>query len=102
MEHYRDHREIILVLTAPRRGKKQDAPYAPADRSKVRGYVQSISATWAFALVWDGTGQAHVPLALVRAIRIPFMINNPEDGEPVAAPPPRGVIELPESQLSLW
>lgn len=101
MDAWRTRREVIVVLTAPRAGKREDAPHAPADRSRVRGYVQSVAATCAFALLWDGVADAHIPLALVRAVRVPHFAA-PEDGAPVSAPPPRVVIELPESQLSLF
>lgn len=69
-------REVIVVCAA--------------DRQRVRGYVQHVAPTDAFALVWDGRGDAHVPLALVLAVRRPHF-SAPEDGgrvEPPERPPP--------------
>jgi hypothetical protein len=93
-------REIIVVLTAPRGAPREGAVGAPPDRSRIRGYVRSVAATAAFALLWDGTGDSHVPLALVRSVRKPHF-NAPEDGTPVVPPPPREVVIL-YNQLSLF
>lgn len=75
-------------------------PGAPADRARVRGYVRSVAPTCAYALVWDGTDDAHIPLALVRTVRRPHF-SSPEDGDPVTPPPPREVVVL-EHQLTLF
>lgn len=100
MTAWAKNQEIIVVLRAPRAALRDDAPGAPADRSRVRGYVRSIAPTCAFALMWDGTDDAHIPLALVRAVRRPYF-DNPEDGEHVTPPPPREVVVLTH-QLTLF
>lgn len=92
--------EIIVVLTPPRGEPREGALGAPADRSRVRGYVRSVAATCTYALMWDGTADAHIPLALVTAVRRPHY-DAPEDGASVAPPPPREVVVL-EHQLSLF
>lgn len=100
MAAWAKQQEVIVVLTAPRGAPREGALDAPADRSRVRGYVLSVAATCAFALMWDGADDAHIPLALVRAVRRPHF-NAPEDGDPVSPPPPREVLVL-EHQLSLF
>jgi hypothetical protein len=54
---------------------------------RVRGYVEHVAATNAFALVWDGTETVHVPLALLPSIRRPHY-HEPLDGQAVAPPTP--------------
>jgi hypothetical protein len=49
----------------------RDVSDAPADRARVRGYVEHVAPTDAFALMWDGSGVAHIPLAVVAAVRKP-------------------------------
>lgn len=93
-------REVIVVLMAHRATSRIDLPGAPADRSRVRGYVRSVAPTCAYALVWDGIDDTHIPLALVRAIRRPYF-NSPEDGESVPPPPLREILIL-EHQLTLF
>jgi hypothetical protein len=83
-------REVVLVL-----GRAAGRP------PRVRGYVQHVAATGAFALVWDGGGESHVPLALVRAVRRPHF-HEARDGGAVAPPPlrPRAPAQLP-GQLTM-
>lgn len=83
-------REVVVVLM----------PAADRPR-RLRGYVQRVAATDAYALVWDGVAEAHVPLALVLAVRSPHF-SAPEDGDPVGPPPVRVVRALLEGQLSLF
>lgn len=95
-------RETIVILTSPRAGVRPAVPGvmgAPADRARVRGYVTSVAATGAYALLWDGVGETHIPCALVADVRRPYFAN-PEDGLPVTPPPPRVVIVL-DNQLDL-
>lgn len=53
-------------------------------RRRVRGYVTHVAPTDAFALVWDGAGELHVPLGLVRSVRRPHF--HEDAGAPVARP----------------
>lgn len=72
-------REVVVVL----------------DRGgRVRGYVEHVSPTDAFALVWDGHGPAHVPLALVVAVRRPHL-HEDAMSDAVPPPPPRARVPLP-------
>jgi hypothetical protein len=70
--------EVVLVMAA--------------DRERLRGYVEHVASTGAFALVWDGSHAVHAPLALVRAVRRPTAFqpghaqHEPADGEPVGQP----------------
>lgn len=52
---------------------------------RVRGYVQHVAPTDAFALVWDGTATVHVPMSLAPSVRRPHF-TEPLDGAPVAPP----------------
>lgn len=68
-----------------------------------RGYVEHVSPTSAYALLWDVSGLLHVPCALVRAVRRPHE-HEPAWGEAVARPAadPREAIALPMAgQLAL-
>lgn len=56
-----------------------------ADRGRVRGYVEHVAASNAYALIWDGIGNAHVPLSMVATVRYPHF-HEPLDGERVARP----------------
>jgi hypothetical protein len=59
-----------------------DVRDAPADRARVRGYVEHVAASSAFAKLWDGSGDVHVPLVRVASVRRPHF-NEPLDGSPV-------------------
>lgn len=72
-------REVVLVCDG--------------DVSRVRGYVEHVAPTDAFALMWEGAGLAHVPLARVSAVRRPHF-DEPLDGCPVTPPPFR--VRVPE------
>jgi hypothetical protein len=78
-------RQVALVLKAGR----------------VRGYVEHVAATGAYALVWDGRDVVHVPLALVLAVARPHFHEDagtllPRGRDPVLlGPPPH------EGQLAL-
>ncbi len=74
------HREVVVVLDR--------------QAGRVRGFVEHVSATNAYALVWDGHGTVHLPCALVRAVRVPHE-HETAWGEPVAPPPPRSIVALP-------
>lgn len=65
---------------------------------RVRGYVQHVSATDAFALIWDGVREMHIPLVVVSNIRRPHF-SEPLDGEPVPRPPERKTIYVFSGQL---
>ena len=85
--------EVVLVLERSRR----------VSEPRVRGFVEHVSPTNAFALVWDGEGTQHVPCQVVAAVRSPHF-SEPLDGPPVAPPPARAAIALPHvhpGQLTL-
>lgn len=72
-----------------------------ADRPRIRGYVEHVAATDAFALIWDGAGMAHAPIERVLSIRSPHF-SEPADGEPVAPPARRrAIVTQPPEQLEL-
>jgi hypothetical protein len=84
-------REVVLVM---------------GERGRVRGYVQHVAPTDAFALVWDGRGEVHLPCALVATVRRPHF-SEPLDGEPVGAVPVPEVRQAPppmdgQLALDLW
>lgn len=95
-------REVIVTLSrGPHTGHAvPDLRDAPADRGTLRGYVVRVAASGAYALLWDGRAEAHVPAVLVGNVRKPYRLNA-EDGSPVEPPPPRQPIEL-EGQMSLF
>lgn len=71
-------------------------------RRRLRCYVVRVAPTDAFAVVWDGRAELHVPLARVRAVRRPHFHEG--DG-PALQPPPRpGDRELRQmpGQLALF
>lgn len=53
---------------------------------RVRGYVEHVTPTDVFALVWDGRATVHVPLGLLPAVRQPHF-DEPLDGNAVSPPP---------------
>lgn len=81
--------------------RRREVSCALVGGDRVRGYVLHVSASGAYALVWDGAGEVHVPCALVLTVRRPHF-QEPLDGKPVAPPPPREAIALPSAgQLAL-
>ena len=69
-------------------------------RARVRGRVEHVASTGAFALVWDGAGEVHVPCALVRSVRAAHFHEGGEPVEPrrrgpALEPPPPGQLALP-------
>lgn len=81
-------REVVIVLEG--------------DRGRVRGYVQHVAASNAYALIFDGVGATHVPLAFTAAVRSPHF-HEPLDGIEVTPPRNRPAIPLPHpGQLSLF
>lgn len=69
------------------------------DGARLLGRVEHVAATCAFALLWDGREQVHVPVALLRSVRRPHFH---EDG-PAPAPRARAPrLELPHpGQLAI-
>jgi hypothetical protein len=59
-------REVVVTLDEARPGPKHDD--APPGRKSVRGYVEHVAPTDAFALMWDGRSVAHIPLARVMGV----------------------------------
>lgn len=82
-------REVVVVLEG--------------NRGRVRGYVEHVSASNAYALIYDGAGTAHVPLAFAAAVRRPHF-HEPLDGIEVTPPPRRRrrTIQLSPGQLALF
>lgn len=82
--------------------KQRDVGLSLRGGRRVRGYVVHVAPSGAFALVWDGTGDLHVPTGVVLAVHRPHY-HEPEWGAPVA-PPMRGpAIPVPMAgQLALW
>lgn len=81
-------REVVIVME----GK----------RGRVRGYVEHVAASNAYALIFDGRGSAHVPLAFVATVRRPHF-HEPDDGDPVPRParaPREGLPYVHPGQLS--
>lgn len=68
------------------------------DRRHVRGYVVGVAASDAFAVVWDGAGDAHFPMERILAVRRPHF-SEPLDGRRVSPPSRRGVLVL-DGQLA--
>lgn len=67
--------------------------------ARLRGYVTHVAPTDAFALLWDGALEVHVPCALVRAVRSPHF-HEEGWGPPVAPPGARPVLEALPGQLA--
>jgi hypothetical protein len=68
---------------------------------RIRGYVTHVAVTDAFALVWDGTGDIHVPLVLVLAVHRPHF--HEATWGPAVPPPLRPEpIEAGSGQMSLF
>lgn len=81
-------REVVIVLEG--------------DRGRVRGYVEHVAASNAYALIHDGAGTAHVPLVFAAAVRSPHF-HEPLDGPEVSLPRRRRSLPLPmPGQLSLF
>jgi hypothetical protein len=97
--------ERVVVLTRGPRAvdapQPQGVPGAPADRARVRGYVTHVAASGAFVLVWDGHGEAHVPVELIGAVHRPHF-SAVEHGEAVSPPPSREVRAVISGQLALF
>lgn len=64
---------------------------------RVRGYVQHVAPTDAFALIWDGLRETHIPLAVVADVHRPHWTEE-LDGKPVSKPE-RHVIFVYPGQL---
>lgn len=75
-------REVVVVMQGSA-GRTADTRDAPADRARVRGYVEHVAPTDAFAKMWDGSGDVHVPIVRVATVRKPSF-SEPLDGNPVA------------------
>lgn len=71
-----------------------------AGRWRVRGFVAHVAPTGAFAMVWDGRDEVHVPLAQVGAVRRPHF-TEPMDGAAVPRPAPRRALPMLPGQLAL-
>lgn len=65
---------------------------------RVRGYVEHVSPTDAFALVWDGRSTIHVPLTLGPSVRRPHF--HEDDVSEAVAPPARRVRRPMSGQLA--
>jgi hypothetical protein len=71
-------------------GSLKEVGISLAGRGRIRGYVVYVATTNAYALIWDGRGELHVPLQRVQAVR---SIHFHEDwGRPVGPPPRRQTI----------
>jgi hypothetical protein len=68
---------------------------------RVRGYVVYVSPSNSFALVWDGSAEAHIPMALVLSHHRPHF-SEPLDGSAVSLPPARAVHVPMVGQMELW
>lgn len=77
---------------------------AGGDR-RVRGRVERVAATGAFAVLWDGCGALHVPVVRIAAVVRPHFHSGGDWGPPVEPRPAAGArraVELPlPGQLSL-
>jgi hypothetical protein len=100
LEHYRKRHEVVIVLERRAAGTTSK-PGAPADRQRIRGYVVHVAPSFAFALLWDGEAEAHIPLALVLGVHRPHFLE-PLDGKAVSAPPARQTIAVMAGQMMLW
>jgi hypothetical protein len=76
----------------------------PGRARRVRGRVERVAATGAFAILWDGCGTLHVPVARIAAVVRPHFHSGGDWGPPVE-PRREGArrpVELPlPGQLSL-
>lgn len=86
--------EVVVALDGARPGP--DIPGSPADRKAVRGYVEHVASTGAFALVWDGRAIAHVPMRRVMSV---LRAHYSMDGNPVS-PRAREPIIMYDGQLA--
>lgn len=66
---------------------------------RVQGYVESVSATGAYAVIRDAAGACHVPLTIVLSIREPHFTERTDLPAGQLPPPPRRQ-EVPANQLA--
>jgi hypothetical protein len=86
--------EVVVALKDARPGP--DIPGSPADRKTVRGYIEHVASTGAFALMWDGGSIVHVPTQRVMGV---LRTHYSMEGKPVS-PREREPIIMYNGQLA--